>query len=191
MIKIKIYKDENISEFTNDYIAEDSQLDSGSINAYCASLASTLFEKAVLTLGDDERSTWLKRNSDILRTYFIHLIDDDLKARRGYLKEVKNGNPENIEAAMHPACSINEEVINMLHQMLELILECCSLVDKNNLHYLKESADIAIGTIRSCTDWLVSFVSSSLDETYRFVVKRENEITLDECVDLWKKISEY
>ena len=191
MIEIKIYKKENIEEFTSDFLAENSKLDTGSINAFSASLSATLFEKAVNTLGEGERNEYLKRNSEILKNYFIHLIDDDLKARRGYLKELKEGNPDLIEAAMHPACTVNEEIINMLSQMLELINESCSLVDRQYLHYLKESSDIAIGVIRSSIDWLLNLTSNSIDDTYKFVVRRENEITLGKCEELWKTISEF
>ena len=191
MIEIKIYKKENIEEFTSDFLDCDSKLDTGSINAAAGALCATLFKRAADSLGDGERNDYLKRNSEILRTYFIHLIDDDVKARKGYLKEIKGGNEDNIEASRHPACTINEEVISMLYQMLELIDESLLLVDKNYIHYLKESADIAIGTIRSAVNWLVDFTSYSIDDTYRYVVKRENEITLLECEKLWKKISEF
>ena len=187
---IKIYKKFSIEDFVNEFNTCNSKLDTGSINAITAACSVALFKRAVLSLENGEREEWLKRNASILEKYMIHLIDDDVKARASYNKERKTGNSINIEAAIHPACTINEEIINMLHQMLELNYECCKIVEKEMLHYLKESAYIALGAINSCITWLLDITSNCSDETYRFIVKRENEITLGECEELCKKILE-
>ena len=190
MIEIKVYKKFSIEDFFSEFTAEKSRLETGSLNAVTAACACSLFERAAISLGESEREQWLKRNSGILKNYMVHMVDDDVKARNGLNKERKEGTPETIEAAIHPACSINEEIINMLHQMLELNLECCSLVGAEYLHYLKESAELALGCIRSCICWLLNLTSECADETYKFVVKRENEITLADCEDLCRKISQ-
>lgn len=188
MIEIKVYKKMCIESFFEEFCSDDSKLDTGSLNAVSAACACSLFERAVKSLPDSERAVWLKRNSAILRNYMVHMVDDDVKARAGLNKERKAGIPENIEAAIHPACTINEEIINMLHQMLELSLECCALVEEENKHYLREAAQLAIGTINSCIDWLLDLTKECSDETYKFVVRRENEITLSDCEELCRKI---
>lgn len=192
MIEIKIYKKLSAEDFFSDFTDAESKLDTGSLNAMTAACACSLFERAANSIeGESERVQWLKRNAGILRTYMVHMIDDDVKARAGLVKERKEGDRTRIEAAIHPACTINEEIINMLHQMLELNLEYCPMVSTENLHYLKEAAHLALGCIRSCISWLLDTVSACSDETYRFVVKRENEMTLESCEELCRKISQF
>ena len=189
-VNVKIYSKMSANELTKEFTAEDGKLDTGSLNACAAALSAALFQKAVSLLPqqDSERTLWLIRNGEILRAYFVHMIDDDPKARKGYLKELAEGNEDNAEAAMHPACAINEEVINMLHQMLELLVEVKNALPEESRHYAVESAQLALGAIKSARSWLLNLTSHSLDETYRFVVRRENELTMESVMKLYEEI---
>lgn len=178
MIEIKILKKESLEDFSADIIADGSKLDTGNVNAYVAAMAASLFVRAVKD-SDDE---YLKRNAEILRTYFIHLVDDDTKARNSLAKTRKEGDPLKIEAAIHVACSVNEEIVNMCRQMLELMTKA------EPSQYIRQAAYIAMGAVRSAIDWLLEIVSECSDDTYRFVVKRENEVFLKECEDLCQSI---
>ena len=185
-IKIRVYSQETPEEFTKAFVTED-KLETGSLNALTAACAASLFARAAGLAPASERQEYMVRNAEILRTYFLHMVDDDVKARSGLVKERKAGDPDRIEAAMHPACAINEEIINMLHQMLELGVELREMLAEKDRHYLKEMAELSLGTVKSCMAWLLDLTASSQDETYRFVVKRENEITLAEIEALYEQ----
>lgn len=185
-INIRVYANDSLDDFTKAF-AEDDKLDTGSLNAAAAAFAAALFSRCAKAAPPCERQEYLVRNAEILRTYFLHLVDDDLKARSGYRKELKNEDADKIEAAIHPACTINEEIINMLHQMMELGLELRELIPEAYRHYLKEMADISLGIIKSCIAWLLNITSKCTDETYKFVVKRENEITLSQVIELYEQ----
>ena len=185
-ITLKVFSNESIEAFSNDFCS-DEKLETGSLNAAACALASSLFERAALMAPKSDRQEYILRNAEILRKYFIHLIDDDIKARAGYIKESNEGNIDNAEAARHPACSINEEIISMSTQMLELGLELKDLLDIKYHHYLKEMADITLGAIKSSIDWLLDFTSYSIDDTYKYVVKRENELNLEYIESLYGK----
>lgn len=185
-INIRVYANDSLDEFSKAF-QEDDKLDTGSINAAAAAFAAALFARCAKASPSSERQEYLVRNAEILRTYFLHLVDDDLKARSGYRKELKNGDADKIEAAVHPACTINEEIINMLHQMLTLGLELKEMIPESHRHYLKEMAEISLGIIRSCMLWLLNITSQCSDETYKFVVKRENEITLSQVMELYEQ----
>lgn len=186
-IQITIYKKLSIEDFSQEFVSKD-KLDTGSVNACVATMSASLFQRAVSNLPNDERSEFLKRNSEILRTYMIHLIDDDIKARNGYRKELLAGDKIKIEASIHTACKINEEIINMMRQMLELEIEAIEIIDSQFKHYIKESAEFAMSSIRSSIIWILNIVDFCSDETYKYVVKRENEISLEYCNDICTKI---
>lgn len=177
-IQIKVYSQDSLNNFAEGFAA-DEKLETGSINAATAAFAASLLERAALYAPESEKKEYILRNAGILRNYFVHMIDDDLKARRDYLKLLPDGDALKIEAAIHPACTINEEIISMTDQMLQLGLELKELIPVDKQHYLKEMADLAYGTVKSCISWLVGFTQQSCDETYKFVVRRENELNLE------------
>lgn len=187
MIEIKIHSKENLNDFTLDFVNED-KLDTGSLNALTAACAASLFCRAASLAPASERQEYMVRNGEILRSYFIHMVDDDVKCRRDYVRLKKDGEEKiKIEAAMHPACTINEEIISMCTQMLELGLELKELLAEEYRHYLKEMAELAFGAVKSSIEWLLNLTSGTGDETYRYVVKRENELNLEAVKVLYDK----
>ena len=52
------------------------------------------------------------------------------------------------------------------------------------MHHLGESAELAMAAIRSARFFIVDMADKSSDDTYRFVIRRENEITLEQCTAL-------
>lgn len=187
-INIKIYRNDSLDEFTKEFCAEE-KLETGSFNAMTAAMAAALFERAAKIAGSGERRDYMERNAEILRTYFIHLTDDDVKARAGYCKELKTGDECSIEAAIHPAVSVNEEIIGMCMQMLELGVELKEMLPSENWHYLVEMAELALGAVKSSISWILAITGRCSDDTYKYVVKRENELNLEEVMKFYNAIT--
>lgn len=187
MIEIKIHSKETLDNFTKDFVGED-KLDTGSLNAMTAACAASLFCRAACLAPQSERQEYMVRNGEILRSYFIHMVDDDVKCRRDYVRLKKNGEETlKIEAAIHPACTINEEIIAMCSQMLELGLELKEMLPEEDRHYLREMAELAFGAVKSSIAWLLNITSQTSDETYKFVVRRENELNLESVKALYEQ----
>ena len=55
--------------------------------------------------------------------------------------------------------------------------------------YLAEAAVSALGAIRAARLYIVAMADKSPDDTYRYVIRRENEITLERCEELAAGIS--
>ena len=186
-IKIEVFKLKNADELTKSLADPESRMDTGSGAAMTAALASALLERAaaetIRELPDNERANYILRNAEILRGYMVHLIDEDVKSRSPLRRALKEGDERNIEAARQPAVAIPGEVINMMGQALELGKELCALCPAASLHYLGEFAELAMAAIRSARLFIVDMSDKCSDETYRFVVRRENEITLKACTD--------
>jgi len=186
-IKIEIFKLKNADELTQALADPDSRMDTGSGAAMTAALAAALLKRAAaLTAGglpENERAAYILRNAEILRTYMVHLIDEDVKARNPLRRALREGDERNIEAARQPAVAIPGEVINMMGQALELGRELSEVCPKEALHYLGEFAELAMAAIRSARIYIVDMADKCADDTYRFVVRRENEITLNSCTE--------
>lgn len=184
-IRIEIFKQKNVEELTRDFADPASRLETGSAAAMTAALAASLLERAASLAQreqpEQERIDYIVRNAGILRGYMVHLIDEDVKCRAPLRRAMKEGGEREIEAARQPAVAIAAEVVNMMGQALELMKELCALCPRDALHYLGEAAELAMAAVRSARLYIVDMSDKCSDDTYRFVVRRENEITLNAC----------
>ncbi len=185
-IKIEIFRQKNADEFTKSLADPDSRLETGSASALTAALSAALLGRAAaLTAAaqpGEERPEYIARNAEILRGYMVHLIDEDVKCRGPLRRALKEGDSLKIEAARQPAIAITGEIINMMSQALALAAELCGFCPSEAMHYLGESAELALAAIRSARIYTVNMADLATDETYRFVVRRENEITWESCL---------
>ncbi len=191
-IKIEIFKLKNADELTKALADPAARIDTGSASAMSAALAMSLLERAaaytVKALPDLERAGYILRNAEILRTYMVHLIDEDVKSRGPLRKALKEGDERRIEATRQPAVAIPGEIINMMSQALELGTELCTLCPKDALHYLGESAELSLSAIRVARLFILDMSDKCSDDTYRYIVRRENEITLKACEECAAKV---
>jgi len=184
-IKIEIFRMKNADELSKALADPESRLETGSGAAMTAALSAALLKRAsaltLRVLPENERAVYIDRNAEILRAYMVHLIDEDVNARGPLRRALKEGDERNIEAARQPAVAIPGEIINMMNQALELAKELTALCPQEALHYLGESAELAMAAIRSSRLYILDMADKCTDDTYRFVVRRENEITLEQC----------
>lgn len=180
---IDIYKNKNPEELTKLLAEKDSRLEAGSAAAMTAASAAALFARAAAftaeEIKNDARLDYIIRNSEIIRSYMVYLIDEDVKSRYPLRKALKEGTAQEIEAARQPAVCIAGEIINMMGQCLELMHELSAICPREALHYLGEAANLAMGAIRSCRVYILNMADKCSDETYRFVTRRENELSME------------
>lgn len=190
---IDIYKNKNPEELTKLLAEKDSRLEAGSAAAMTAASAAALFARAAAftaeEIKNDARLDYIIRNSEIIRSYMVYLIDEDVKSRYPLRKALKEGKAQEIEAARQPAVCIAGEIINMMGQCLELMQELCAICPADALHYLGEAAHLAMGAIRSCRVYILSMADKCSDETYRFVTRRENELSLEKFSKFYEAIT--
>lgn len=193
-LKIEIYRKKQPDELTKALSEADSRTDIGSGAALTAATAAAYFLRAAaLTAeekGSSEQLDYLCRNGEILRSYMIHLIDEDVKSRGPLRKALKEGDPRTIDAARQPAAAIANEIINMMNKLLELLKQLSDVCSEEAMRFAAASADLAMGAVHACMRYVLDLGAKSSDETYRYIVRRENEITLENCRQNYAKILE-
>ena len=191
-IMIEVFKKKTMEELSQALADPDGKLETGSGAAAVASVAAALLCRAAAVtakaVSGNERLDYIARNGEILRSYMVHLIDEDVKCRGPLKRAMKEGDARNIEAARQPAVSICAEILNMMGKLLELAQELCPLCAKEARHYLAESAELAMAAARSARSYIVDMAAYSSDETYRFVTRRENELLLAQFAPLAEEI---
>ena len=193
-ITIEIFRKKLPEELTKALAEPDSRTDVGSGAALTAATAAAYFLRAAALTAEgtegNERLAYMLRNGEIVRGYMVHLIDEDVKSRGPLRKAIKEGDARVIEAARQPAAAVANEIVNMMNQLLELLEELSALCCDDAGRFAAASADLAMGAIRASMRYLLDQASRCSDETYRYIVKRENEITLEACRQSYAKILE-
>lgn len=180
--RIEIYREKSIEDLTKILSDPAEKVDSGSSAAAVSALGASLLCRAARLakqMGDEnERLDWLVRNTDILRNYFVRLIDEDVKCRGPLRRAEREGDVLKIAAARQTAISICTEIINMNGKSLELAEELVSLSDPFIFPYLQQGVELTLASSQVCVSYCLKMSSLSQDETYRYVIRRENELTM-------------
>lgn len=185
---IDIWEKKDPDEITKELARPESRLETGSAAAIMAASAAAFAERTASVCNKSERIAYLIKNTEIIRTYMVHLIDEDIKCRGPLRKALREGDPYKMEAALQPASCIAAEIINMMTILLNFISELADVCPKENMHWLGEASQLAMGAAESCRIYIVDMAQRSSDDTYRFVTRRENEITLNELHNVFDDI---
>ncbi len=192
-ITIEIFRKKLPDELTKSLSEPDSRSDIGSGAALTAATAAAYLTRAAALSGSgeqNERLDYIQRNGEILRSYMIHLIDEDVKCRGPLRRAIKEGDEQKLEASMQTAAAIANEIINMMSQLLELAEELSAMAAPEAEHFIAASVDLAMGAVRACMRYVLALSKKSEDDTYRYIVRRENEITLRSCEEMAARILE-
>lgn len=191
---IEIFRTKNTDELTKLLADPDSRLDTGSGAAITASVSSALLVRAAAitakTVQGNERLDYILRNSEIIRGYMVQLIDEDVKGRSILARAIKEADPQKIEAARHPAVSISAEIVNMMTQSLDFLAELADFCAEEAKQYIAQSADLALATIKCAARYIVDMSSKCSDETFKFITRRENELSLLQYQSVYDSIIE-
>ncbi|MBR0208197.1 MAG: cyclodeaminase/cyclohydrolase family protein [Oscillospiraceae bacterium] len=191
-IVIEIFKEKNAEEFTAALASPDCRASAGSAAAYTAAMACALAERAAKLCtaanGENERLSYIERNCEILRSYMVNLIDEDVKSKRPHARALKEGGAREIEATLQTAGCIDAEIVNMMLPCLQFLDELCALCPAEERHFIREAAELAMSATRVAQSVIFFYSEKSSDETYRYVTRRENEIFLSERTALYESI---
>lgn len=189
---IEIFRKKDPDELTAALADPGGKLDVGSAAALSAADACAMALRAARVVeeerGSSERLAYILRNLDKLRSYFVYLIDEDVKGRSIMRRAVKDGDPQKIEAARQPASAISDEIICQMINVMDLIEELSDSLSPKSAVCLGSAVELAMSSIYSARLFVLSIARESSDETYSYVVRRENEIRLDALLPKAEKL---
>ena len=188
---IEIFRRKDADALTAALSEPNSRTAVGSGTALTAAVtAAWLHRAAALCEGEGERLDWLRRNSETLRGYMVRLIDEDVKCRGPLRRALSEGDALAVEAAHQPAVAIAQEIVNMMGQALELLEETAELTTAEGKTYCAAAAELALGAIKASVRYILAMSAECTDETYRYVIRRENEMTLEQLFPVYERIQE-
>jgi hypothetical protein len=122
----------------------------------------------------------------------VKLIDEDVKCRGPLRRARKEGDEQAVEAARQVSVSICLEIVNMMGKCLEMAADYAEILKPGAeaRFYLMQSADLAYGASLAAGQFVLMTAEQSEDETWRYVMKRENELTMQQQSDLLAQVRE-
>ena len=195
---IEMYRTKNPDELTKLLADPASKLDTGSAAALNMAVAASLLSRAAASCAQEGRSgeelDYVVRNAETLRNYMVYLIDEDVKCKNPLRQAEKKGEEKNFEACRRPAVSICQEIVGMAGTGLELCLKLVPFCSTDSKIYVEQFVYTAMAAVKTAISYILCLSSKSSDETYRYVTKRENEMTVDNyenlCRDILSRLSQ-
>lgn len=189
---IELFRKKDAEAFTAALADPEGKMEIPSAAALCGAEACALALRAArIAAGEkapDERTDYLLRNLDKLREYLVYLIDEDVKGRAIFLRAQKEGDAQKIDAARHPACAIGDEIICQMIHLIALMDEMACFHTRESAGYLSAALELALSAMRCAMDYVCEIASDSSDRTYAFVVRRENELRMEELAETLERI---
>ena len=180
---IEIFRKKDPEELTAALAEPTGKLDIGSAAALSGAESCALALRGARIAAQqtemNDRLNYILRNLEKLRSYLVYLIDEDVKGRNIMKRAIKEGDPQKIDAARQPAAAISDEVICQMMNVVDLVEELIVFAPKESAVYLADAVELALSTFRCARNYAVSLADGSSDETYSFVVRRENEIRME------------
>ena len=191
-IKIQIYRNETTDNLTKKLADPGENADIGSAASASAALSASMLARAAVQIreagGENEKLDWYVRNTEILRSYMVKLIDEDVKCRGPLRRALKEGDDRTVEAARQSAVSICLEIVNMMGQCINLAGEMAALAGEEAKAELAAAADLAYGASKAAGRYILYMSSLSPDDTYRYVMKRENQLTMQDQKEAYERV---
>ena len=180
-LKFESYSDKPIKLFNQMIADPDNRLELGSMAAEAASNAAALALFAVnKTASEDEAMVKAAKDLETLRSYFVHLMDEENKAKAPLEKRIANGAPEDeIEGGVRTACAIVDEtlystikVVEILNSVADKICPCAAHIAAASLFAARNAMD----TARIQLAWRST---QMIEEVYARTTRREPEIAIE------------
>lgn len=180
-LKFESYSDKPLKVFSEMIADPDNKLGLGSMAAEAAGNAAALALFAVRkTASEDADMVKAEKDLETMRAYFVHLIDEENKAKAPLEKRLKNNAPEDeVEAGVRTACAIVDEVIystinviEILNAVSDKICPCVSHIAAASLFAARNAMD----TARVQLAWRST---QMMEEVYARTTRREPEIATE------------
>ena len=195
-MKIDLYSDKSVKDFTSDVADADSRMWLSNVSAEVAAESAALAVKTLRKSGlEDPELKNAEHFIEVLRKFFLKTIDQELQSRAEWDKEVAQGKTQAyIEGGVFAACS---EIDEILYGMIKLI-DMLETVEEKLKPEACADAAAAVTIGRSAMECvkLQRYHYSTLisGDVNSMAMRREPELAIANCAgrydELYKKLQD-
>ncbi len=180
-IKIDCFADKTVKHYTEAIADPAAKLGLGNVAASTAAESAALALRAVRkTASEDAAMQKAEADLEKLRAYFVHLLDEESKARLPLEKRLREKAPENeIEAGYRTACMILDEILYTAISLVELINSIADKVCPCTAHLCSAAVFSAKNAMELARLQLADYSTKMIEEVYARTTRREPEIAIE------------
>jgi len=180
-IKQFAFSGKTVKDFSTELASKDSRLEIGSAAALIGGMAASSLLLAVRKTGSEELGKTAE-DIELLRKYFIFLVDEEVKAKEPLESRLRQGvtDEAEIEGGYRTACIILSEQLYTLVKLIDIaesvsdrLCPCTAVESAAAMYYIKT----ALESIRLK---LAFYATKMTEPVFARTTKREPEIVIED-----------
>ena len=186
-LMLETYADKSLKAYSELVAKPDSLFGLGSAAAEVAASAAAMALKAVRLSGSDApEAVHAEKELETLRSYFLHLLDEDNKAKKPLDKRLAaNAGDSEIEAAYRTACCIIDEVFYMSVRTVETLNSVADKICPCAAHFASAAVHFAKCAMDSVRIQKAVYSTKMNEPVFARTTRREPEIAIENNAGLF------
>lgn len=187
-LKQVLFAGKSVKAFNKELADASSKLGIGSAAAEAGATAAAMVLLAIGKSGE-EKFAQEKKDLEVMREYFITLIDEENKAKLPLEKRLEEGAPENeIEGGYRTACAIVDDIIFDVIHVVEILDGIADKLCPCTAAICSSAVFFARAAIETCRVQLAYYSTKMNEEVYARTTKRAPEMALEGIIPTMEKL---
>ena len=187
-LKQVLFAGKSVKAFNKELADASSKLGIGSAAAEAGATAAAMVLLAIGKSGE-AKFAQEKKDLEVMREYFITLIDEENKAKLPLEKRLEEGAPENeIEGGYRTACAIVDDIIFDVIHVVEILDGIADKLCPCTAAICSSAVFFARAAIETCRVQLAYYSTKMNEEVYARTTKRAPEMALEGVIPTMEKL---
>ncbi len=187
-LMVESYSDKTLKDYSAMIADPKSVFGLGSAAAGSSMCAASMALRALrLTGSEDADVLHAEQDTEKLRVYFLHLIDEENKAKKPLEKLLAQENPDEaeLEAAYRTACCIIDEVFYMSIRLVEVLAPVAAKLSAEAAPCASAAVHFAKCAMDAVRIQKAAYSTKMNEPVFAHTTKREPEIAIENNKELF------
>lgn len=187
-LMVESYSDKTLKDYSAMIADPKSVFGLGSAAAGSSMCAASMALRALrLTVSEDADVLHAEQDTEKLRVYFLHLIDEENKAKKPLEKLLAQENPDEaeLEAAYRTACCIIDEVFYMSIRLVEVLAPVAAKLSAEAAPFASAAVHFAKCAMDAVRIQKAAYSTKMNEPVFAHTIKREPEIAIENNKELF------
>ncbi len=187
-LMVESYSDKSLKDYSAMIADTRSVFGLGSAAAGSAMCAASMALRALRLCGsEDADMLHAEQDTEKLRVYFLHLIDEENKAKKPLEKQLAKEKPDEaeLEAAYRTACCIIDEVFYMSVRLAETLEPVADKLSAEAAPFASAAVHFAKCAMDTVRIQKAAYSTKMNEPVFAHTTKREPEIAIENSKELF------
>ena len=190
-LMVESYSDKTLKAYSGMIADPKSVFGLGSAAATSSMCAASMALRALrMTASEDADMLHAEQDMEKLRVYFLHLVDEENKAKKPLEKLLKQENADDteLEAAYRTACCIIDEIFYMSIRLVETLEPVADKICPCAAHFASAAVHFAKCGMDAVRIQKAVYAGKMNEPVLAHTTKREPEIAIENNAELFDRL---